>query len=167
MIIVNPKMKIDNRRRVAVVGIGNILLRDEGIGVHIARLLRETTPIGKISLEVIDGGTSPEVFFFVEGVDKLILIDAVKGGGSPGSVYLFHPEDIVPEEKYAISAHEMDLMYNLKMMELSGVKPKEVVIIGVEPKDISEGMELSPELSDKIPQIMKVVTSELELMDIK
>jgi hydrogenase maturation protease len=160
-------MKTDNRRRVAVVGIGNILLKDEGIGVHIARRLREALPIDKISLEVIDGGTSPEVFFLVEGVDKLVLIDAVKGGGSPGSVYLFHPEDIVPEEKHPISAHDMDLMYNLKMMELSGVKPKEVVIVGVEPKDMSEGMELSPELSEKIPQIIKVITDELELINIK
>jgi hydrogenase maturation protease len=160
-------MKIDNQRRVAVVGIGNILLRDEGIGVHVARLLRETPPIGKISLEVIDGGTSPEVFSLVEGVDKLILIDAVNGGGSPGSVYLFHPEDIVPEEKYAISAHDLDLMYNLKMMELTGTRPKEVIIIGVEPKDISEGMELSAELSDKIPEIIKIVTSELELINTK
>lgn len=139
-----------------------MLLKDEGIGVHVAQTLRETIPIDKILFEVIDGGTSPEVFLLVEGVEKLVLIDAVKGGGSPGSIYRFHPENIAPEEKYAISAHEMDLMYNLKMMELSGTKPDEVVIIGVEPKEISEGMELSPELSDKIPQIIRVVMDELE-----
>jgi len=139
-----------------------VLLKDEGIGVHVARALRETMPIDKIPFEVIDGGTVPEVFLLVEGVDKLVLIDAVKGGGSPGAIYRFHPENITPEEKYAISAHEMDLMYNLKMMEISGAKPDEVVIIGIEPKEISGGMELSPELSDKIPQIIKVVMDELE-----
>ena len=151
----------DNLKRAAVVGIGNVLLGDEGVGVHVARAFGEVAQADNADIDVIDGGTSPDVFLLLDRVRKLILIDAVNGGGSPGSIYRFHPDDIVTEGKYTVSAHQIDLWDGLRMMELSGCKPDEVVIIGVEPKEISWGTELSPELRDKIPQIVKVVMSEI------
>jgi len=157
-------MRIDNNnhKKVAVVGVGNILLSDEGIGVHVVNKLREARPDDKIPVEIIDGGTSPGFFWLIEGFDRLILIDAVKGGGKPGSIYRFQVEQIVPEEKQIISAHDLDLMYNLKMMELTGSRPKEVIIIGIEPKEIKTGMELSPELDKMIPHIIKIVNEEID-----
>lgn len=154
-------IKESNRKRIAVVGIGNVLLKDEGVGVHVARALREVVQTGKADLDVIDGGTSPDAFLLLEGVRKLVLIDAVNGGGNPGSVYRFHPDDIVFKRKYTVSAHQIGLLYSLQMMEFSACKPEEVVIIGVEPKEIGWGMELSAELRGKLPQIIKVVMDEL------
>ena len=151
----------NNDKKVAVVGVGNILLSDEGIGVHVAHKLQEIKQDGELPVEIIDGGTSPAFFWLVEGFDRLILIDAVRGGGDPGTVYRFQLENIVPEEKQIISAHDLDLMYNLKMMELTGTRPVEVVIIGIEPREIAAGMELSPDLNDKIPHIIKVVKREI------
>lgn len=143
------------------MGVGNVLLKDEGVGVHVARALREVMEIDEASFDVIDGGTSPDVFWLVEGVPKLIIVDAVKGGGTPSSIYRFHPDDIMLEGKYIISVHQLDLMDSLRIMQCSGSKPDEVVIIGVEPKEIDWGMELSTELNDRLPEIMKVVTDEL------
>ena len=147
---------------VVVVGLGNVLLKDEGVGVHVAHALRKARPTGGDGFDVIDGGTSPEVFHLVERARKLVLVDAASGGGEPGSVYRFHPEDIIPEGKSDFSVHQIDLMASLRMMELSRSRPDEVVIIGIEPKEIGWGLELSPELSDKLPEIIKVVMDEVK-----
>jgi len=149
-------------KKVAVVGVGNVLLKDEGIGVHVARALREEFGTDRTDIEIIDGGTSPDVFLLLEGVRKLILVDAVKGGGNPGSIYRFHPDDIIPEGKYVISAHQIGLLEGLRMLEYSGFKPESIVIIGVEPKEIDWGLELTTELSEKLPEILKVVMAELD-----
>jgi len=152
----------NHRRRVAVVGVGNVLLKDEGIGVHVARALREAVGNGRTDIDIIDGGTSPDVFLLVEGVSKLILVDAVKGGGSPGSIYRFHPGDIAIDKKFTISAHQIGLLDSLRMIEYSATKPESIVIIGVEPKEIGWGLELSIELGGKLPEIMKVVMDEVD-----
>jgi len=153
---------VNSRERVAVVGVGNVLLKDEGIGVHVARALHEKVGSGRADIEIIDGGTSPDVFLLVEGVRKLILVDAVKGGGNPGSIYRFHPDDIIPEGKYVISAHQIGLLDGLHMLEYSGFKPDSIVIIGVEPKEIDWGLELSAELNEKLPEIVRVVMDEVD-----
>jgi len=155
-------IQVNNRQKVAVVGVGNVLLKDEGIGVHVIRALRETVGTDRSDIDIIDGGTSPDVFLLVEGVRKLILVDAVKGGGNPGSIYRFHPDDIRPEAKYNIvSVHQVGLLEGLSMLECSGSKPDSIVIIGVEPEEIDWGLELSTKLNEKLPQIVKVVMDEL------
>ena len=140
-----------------VVGIGNALLKDEGIGCHVVRALGE---IDLSDVEVIDGGTCPDVLQISEDADKLIIVDAVKGGGMPGQIYRFHIEDVTLEKKALLSLHDMSLVDTLKLMQLWH-NIDEAVIIGVEPKDIDWGLELSPELREKIPQITDAILAEL------
>ena len=140
-----------------VLGIGNTLLRDEGIGCHVANALAE---IPLPDVEIIDAGTCPDVWQFIEDTDKLIIVDAVKGGGMPGQIYRFHLEDITLEQKPLLSMHDIGLVDNLILMQLRQ-NIGETVIIGVEPKDINWGLELSPELQGKMSQIIDTVLSEL------
>ena len=147
--------------RVAVIGVGNLLLKDDGIGVHIAHALQEVNIPHGINLEIIDGGTSLDLPAYFEGVDKLIIIDAVKTGNKPGAIYRFHPCDLTLETKGVISVHELGLEQSLKMMSLTGDEPKDIVIIGIEPEEIDWGMELSAELQQKIPEIIGVVLEEI------
>ena len=140
-----------------VLGIGNVLLRDEGIGCHVAHALEE---IPLPDVKIIDGGTCPDVLQFVEDTDKLIIVDAVKGGGTPGQIYRFHLEDISLEQKSFLSLHDVGLVDNLMLMQLWHYI-SEAVIIGVEPKEINWGLELSPELQEKMPQIIDTILSEL------
>jgi hydrogenase maturation protease len=91
-------------------------------------------------------------------------VDAVRGGGTPGQIYRFHPEDITLEQKPLLSLHDMSLVDSLKLMRLwhpDFIVMGEVVIIGVEPREINWGLELSPELREKIPQIIDAILSEL------
>jgi hydrogenase maturation protease len=140
-----------------VVGIGNVLLRDEGIGCHVAHAL-ESVPLS--DAEVIDAGTCPDVLQLVANADKLVIVDAVKGGGMPGQIYRFRPEDIDLEEKRVLSLHDISLIDSLKSTQLRH-NVGETVIIGVEPRELSWGLELSPELQEKMPQIIDVVLDEL------
>ena len=158
----NQVTKDNNRARVAVVGVGNVLLKDEGIGVHVARALHQAIGTDMTDVSIIDGGTSPETFMLLEGIHKLIVVDAVHGGSAPGSVYRFHLDDITADRKYITSLHQIGVLDGLQMMRLCDIEPDETVIIGIEPKEIGWGLELSAELSKKLPQIIKVVTDELD-----
>jgi hydrogenase maturation protease len=140
-----------------VLGIGNVLLRDEGVGCHVVHAMEG---ISLPDVEIIDGGTCPDVLQLFEGADKLVIVDAVKGGGMPGQIYRFRPEDVTLEQRPLLSLHDTSLIDSLKLMQVwHGIG--EAVIIGVEPGEINWGLELSPELREKIPQIVDAILSEL------
>jgi hydrogenase maturation protease len=140
-----------------VVGVGNVLLRDEGIGCHVVHAL-EGIPLPDV--KIIDGGTCPDVVQFLEGADKLVIVDAVKGGGTPGQIYRFHLKDITLEQKPFLSLHDVGLIDSLMLMQLWH-NIDETVIIGIEPREINWGLELSLELQEKMPQIIDAILSEL------
>jgi len=133
-----------------------MLLKDEGIGCHVAQALKQ---IPLPDTEVIDGGTSPEVLFS-ENTDRLIVVDAAKAGGTPGEVYRFELGDIALGRQPILSLHQMTLVANLLLTKAWRNVP-ETVIIAVEPKEIGWGLELSPELREKTPHIVKMILAEL------
>jgi len=157
-------MTITNRTsKVVVLGMGNMLLKDEGIGVHVAHALQGVSSPDNVELEVVDGGTLPDAPLSFEEVEKLVIVDAVQGGGKPGAIYRFRPEEIKLEDKVFTSLHQISVLENLWLMKQFSQKPKDVVIIGVEPEDMSWGLELSAKLQQRIPQIIKLVLEEVDL----
>jgi hydrogenase maturation protease len=140
-----------------VLGMGNVLLRDEGIGCHVVHALEE---IPLPDVEIIDGGTCAGIIPPLEATDKLIIVDAVKGGGMPGQIYRFHLEDIALEPKPFLSLHDMSLVDDLMSMQ-PWHNISEAVIIGIEPREIDWGLGLSPELQAEMPQIIDVILAEL------
>jgi hydrogenase maturation protease len=149
--------------RVVVVGVGNLLLKDEGIGIHAVKALQEINLPQDV--KIIDGGTAPDLIAYTEAGDKLIIIDAAKAGGKPGTIYRFQPQDLAAEKGNLVSTHELGVEQNLKLMALMRSEPSEIVIIGVEPKEIGWGTELSPELQPAIPKIVEVVLKEIDVTD--
>lgn len=145
--------------RIVVVGVGNLLMKDEGIGIHAIASLQEIELPPDVKL--IDGGTSPDLIAYTRAGDKMIIIDAAKAGGEPGAIYRFKPEDLAAEKGALASAHEMGVVENLALMEFTGNKPSEVVIIGIEPAEIDMGMELSPQLKERLPALIDVVLKEI------
>ena len=157
-------MAVTNRTsKVVVLGMGNMLLKDEGIGVHVAHALQSVPSPDNVELEVVDGGTLPDAPLSFEEVEKLVIVDAVQGGGEPGAIYRFRPEEIKLEDKVFTSLHQISVLENLWLMKQFRQKPKDVVIIGVEPEDMSWGLELSAKLQQRIPQIIKLVLEEVDL----
>ena len=149
-----------------VVGFGNILLKDEGIGVHIIQNLASLPHKSAREYLLIDGGTCPDVLFhFPEEISTLIVVDAVKGGGEPGTVYRFTPDDIAFKRASITSLHQLGLREGLGMMKFLGKYPERVIIIGVEPKEIDWGLKISPELEKIIPQVILLLEQEIANRD--
>ena len=146
--------------KVVILGMGNLLLRDEGIGVHVANALQEAPSPGNIELEIIDGATSPDATLAFQDADKLIVVDAVQAGDEPGAIYRFYPADINLDDNSMTSVHQISLLDNLRLMEIFGQKYQDVVIIGVQPKETGWGIELSTELQQRMSQIIGVVLQE-------
>jgi hydrogenase maturation protease len=145
---------------ILILGIGNLLLKDEGVGVHVVKKLKEM-PL-PANVEVLDGGTAGlDLVDFIEDRKKLIVIDAVNAGEKPGTIYRLTEENLDIKPKAITSFHEIDFLDALHMSEVMKSKPEEIVVIGIEPKDMSNGLELSPEIEERIPRIIEIVMKEL------
>lgn len=147
-------------KNIVVIGVGNLLLSDEGVGVHVAnRLMEMDLPAG---VKVVEGGTDGfRLMNVVTEADRLIVVDAVKGGGAPGSIYRFDIKDAPTcPDVYKTSVHQIGILEVIHLSELVGKTP-ETTIIGVEPKSLDMGMELSPEVQAKIPKIVELVLDEV------
>ena len=140
-----------------VLGLGNLLLADEGVGVHAAHALLETGCPGDTT--VLDIGTSIlEALPDLEIADRVIIIDAVKADGVPGSVYRMPYEEFVKPEVIA-SMHGFDLSRVLALTRRTTAP--EVIVIGVEPAAIEWSLELSPAVRAALPFVLSAVQKEL------
>jgi len=152
------KEMMDSKGKTLIVGMGNLLCRDEGIGVHVVQKMEKMKLPGHI--ELLDIGTSTmDLMSHLEGVEKLIVIDAMQAGGVPGTIYKCKPEDLLPKEDGPISLHEIGLLESLSMAKKMG-REIDTLVIGVEPQAIDWGMELSEKVRDKMHSIIDVVLGE-------
>lgn len=143
-----------------IIGVGNILLKDEGVGVHVASALQQME-LPK-DVEVQEAGTATiDLLNVISEVDKLVVIDAVKGRDKPGTIYKFRPEDVDIENDIITSLHQISLFEVLEMASRIRKSPISTVIIGIEPKEIDWGLELSNELKEKLPDIIRLVRDEI------
>ncbi|MFB0563347.1 MAG: hydrogenase maturation protease [Candidatus Lokiarchaeia archaeon] len=150
-------MKIREPQRTVIIGVGNLLMGDEGLGVHVVEELneRELPP----DVKVIDGGTGGIALLnLMEGADKVILIDAVLGGGQPGEIYVMGIDKLMTGVVRFFSLHEMDLLSTLKIGKELDKLPPELVLVGVEPNNYQEySMDLTPEVKAVIPKVIEVI----------
>jgi hydrogenase maturation protease len=123
--------------KVAIVGFGNELLTDDGVGVHAVRELQKAPPAGVVVAEI--GTRALNAQRFLEENDIVIAIDAVHADGRPGSIYLFDSVNVETQRYYSL--HELGIMGVLRLIQ-KDVRPK-LIVLGVEPEVIDYGMELS------------------------
>jgi hydrogenase maturation protease len=148
-------------RNVLILGVGNLLLTDDGFGVHVINELRNTTLPPNVSL-IEAGIVSHQLIPELHGADLLIFVDAVEAGDTPGSIFRFRPEDMRFMSQLKTSLHEMSLMDVLHMTELTGKRP-ETIIIAVQPKDVRTcSMELNDEIRAVIPRVIELIFEELK-----
>ncbi|MEW6586356.1 MAG: HyaD/HybD family hydrogenase maturation endopeptidase [Nitrospirota bacterium] len=154
-------MDVTQKKPILILGIGNLILKDEGFGVHVVRKMMDMS--FPEDVEVMDGGTMGiDLLYYIEGRKKVIAIDVVKADSRPGTIYRFTDKDIDYHREMLRSAHEIDFAYVLKTAEHMGNKPDNVVFIGITPQEIEPGIGLSPVLEKKIPQVIDLVMQEIE-----
>ena len=151
-----------HQKHILILGVGNLLLSDEGIGVHVAQKMMhmELPP----EVHVVEGGTDGfGLVNIILEADRMILIDAVKGGGQPGSIYRFDIDDCPPyPDLFKTSVHQISILEVINLSSLIGSTPQ-TTIIGVEPYCLDMGMELSPQIEAKIPKIIQIIQEEVEV----
>ena len=148
--------------RVLILGLGNPLLGDEGIGVRVVEELKGLElPNG---VTVVEGGTvGLGLIGLMEGYQRVIIVDAADMGHPPGRVVRFTPlEAQFKTAEAPLSLHQIGLGEVLALAEALEVAPAELVIIGIQPSRIEGGVGLSPEAEGAIPQIIRIILDELD-----
>ena len=147
--------------RVVVLGVGNILLMDEGVGVRVVERLESgyVLPEGVV---VIDAGTSAmEILEDLENLDLLLIADAVFAHQEPAALVKLEGDAVPAFFKRNMSPHQVGLSDVLATLEFTGRAPKKTVICGIKPVSMQLGMELTPEVAEKVPALLDMVLGEL------
>ncbi len=148
------------RRPILILGIGNILLRDEGVGVRVIEQMQKMHLPDNV--ELIDGGTAgADLLDVLAERQKVIVIDAIQADCEPGTVLRFTADELVQPEGVGMSLHELGLGEALTMTRQLGCAPENVVVFGIKAKDIVSGLELSEEIAASVPKVIELVLAEI------
>jgi hydrogenase maturation protease len=144
-----------------VLGVGNLLLSDDGVGVHTIRRLQEVAQLSE-EVQVLDGGTMGlDLLYYLEGVSHLLIVDAVETGGPPGTLTRIAGEQVPAYLSLKMSPHEIGLPDMLFAAKLRDLYPEEVVVWGVQPETVEVGLDLSPSVAAQMDVLVEKIIEEL------
>ena len=153
--------------RVTVLGVGNILLSDEGFGVRVAERLDAMYEFPS-DTQISDGGTlGMELLRFVTGTEKLLVLDALKEGGAHGKCRRLAGDEVRAHFREKLSAHEIGVQDVLTFLEVTGKPIGEVVVIGAEPLSLEAGLSLSPKLLPLVDEAAAMAVAELARWEVE
>jgi hydrogenase maturation protease len=144
------------------LGIGNLIMSDDGVGVRVVQCLASgyVFPAG---VTVLDGGTlGLDLLPFLEGLERLLILDAMETGGPPGTIARLTGDEIPVAFETRLSPHQMGLKDLLAVSFLLGNPPPEMVLLGIQPETIQMGVELSPTVADSLHTLVEMSLRELE-----
>ena len=149
--------------RILILGVGNLLRGDEGVGVHAVReLMKRPLPP---HVDIVDGGTAGlELLHLMEGYSRVVIIDAVEAAEEPGALLRFTPEDITATAgDFALSLHQAELLEVFSLAAYLGRDLPPIVIYGVQPQTMDWSTELSPAVTDRLDALLDAVQEELSI----
>jgi hydrogenase maturation protease len=152
--------------RIVVLGVGNILLSDEGVGVRVVEKLQRDFVL-PAEVAVIDGGTTGmEMLEDLACADHIIIVDAVRSGNAPASIVRLAGEQVPVFFRTKLSPHQIGLSDVLAALVLTGEQPGGVTVIGVEPVSLETSMSLSPQVEAALPEVVSMVVDELRQLGV-
>ena len=156
---------MESGKKIIVIGVGNILWSDEGLGVRAVERLQKTAL--RETVKLIDAGTSLQrALPLAEGFEKMIIIDAVKAGKPAGTFHRFTLEELEQGKtgpmELKLSLHEIDVPRAIAMERLVARLPEQIIFLGLEPEKIGPGMELSRAVLEKMDLLVSEIKKELE-----
>lgn len=145
-----------------VLGIGNLVMSDDGVGVKVVQRIQGGFRLPE-HVQVIDGGTlGLDLLPMLEQIERLIVVDAVETGKEPGTCVRLTGEELPIALETKVSPHQMGLKDLLAVARLMGNSPREMVLIGVQPGSIEMNTELTPEVEAKVDLLIETVLNELK-----
>ena len=153
--------------KASIIGLGNILLKDEGIGVHAVNAIKERYTFPP-ETEIIDGGTlGLDLLHFFEGKDGILILDAVDFRKEPGYIGVIEDDDI-PSTLFAkLSVHHIGLSDVLFAAKLLGITPAKLRLIGVQPQSLEVGLTMTECISGKLEQLIELAIRTLKEWNIE
>ncbi len=160
-------MKDPTIKPVIVIGLGNPLMADEGIGSALVAALAEKTQAGTLptdDVEYLDGGCGGMYLLHsIAGRHKVILIDCAKMGLAPGTMRRFTPDDVATVKQMThLSLHEVDILRVIELARMLDQCPDEIVIFGIQPQTIELQMHLTDTLQQRLPEYISQIVQEIE-----
>lgn len=141
---------------IAIIGVGNFLMGDEGVGIHATQRLRKD--LNRDDCDIIDAGVpSMALLHMIEGRRLVFIIDCVDFGGDPGEIEIFKPDEVSHGENPEISLHATDLLTTLDVGKKIGMELPPIWIIGIQPAGIEQTTELSEETSDALEDLPELI----------
>ncbi len=142
-------------------------MSDDGTGVKVIQHLSEHYRFPP-DVTLFDGGTlGLDLLPQLEGIDRLLIVDAIETGKPPGTLAKMTGDEIPVVMETKLSPHQMGLKDLLAVAMLQGIKPPEMVLLGIQPENIDLGMDLSPKVAARFDELVQKVIKELENWDIK
>lgn len=153
---------MNEEKRKVVLGLGNLLNRDEGLGVQALKRL-DTLLAGKTGFELLDGGVlGLNLLMIVEECSHLLILDAVNVGKEPGTVVELRKEQIPLYAGVKMSQHQVTFQEVLGLANVRGKLPEFLHLVGIQPADLSIGLELSPVVEKALPEVVERAVAVLE-----
>ena len=146
---------------IAILGIGNLLQRDEGVGVHLINQLEKDYSFSP-RINLIDGGTmGTDLLPYLEQNDKIIILDAVNFNEPPGFIGVIKNDDILRRLNTKLSIHHLGITDVLSSARLLDIEPSEIYLIGIQPKNIEMGTDLTDEIKQKTSKMIEEAIKKL------
>ena len=155
------------KEKIIVLGIGNILMKDEGIGVRVVEKIMEDYKFPD-NVEIYDGGVTGMMGLLplIEEADHLVVIDAVNGPGEPGTLYRYTGEQFRHTIPKKLSPHDIGFVECLTIAEINERSPKSITVIGVKPEDIkTREMGLTERVSQVFDDLVSKTIEELKTLN--
>ena len=145
-----------------VLGVGNKLMSDEGVGVHIIERLAAGYTIPK-EVQILDGGTlGMDLLYYLEGIENLLLVDAVETHKEPGTIIRLEGEEVPAFLSMKISPHQIGVPDMLAAARFKDLYPKRLVLWGIQPELMEIGLELSPLVESKMDILVGNMVKQLK-----
>ena len=152
---------IERAFKTLVLGVGNKLMSDEGIAVHVIERLASKYKLPE-EVQVLDGGTlGLDLLYYLEGVENLLIVDAAETGKKAGTMIRLEDDEVPAFMSVKISPHQMGVPDMLAAAKMKDIYPKRLVLWGIQPKEITLSLDLSPALASKVDSLTDKLTDEL------
>ena len=155
------------KSRTCLIGLGNILMQDDGVGVHAVKEIEERfrfTP----EIDIVDGGTLGLALLpLIEGYERVLFVDAVEAGLEAGTIVVREGEEVPAFLASQVSMHQAGLADLMYAARLAGMMPPEVCLVGIQPQSVNFGLETTALLQDKREDLIRAVLSRIEAWGIE
>lgn len=146
---------------ILVLGVGNLLLSDESIGVHVINQL-ENEYVFPDGVELVDGGTAGmELLDYIAKREHVMIVDAVLTGDEPGTVVILKDDDVPALFNNKVSPHQLGLSDLLGALKLTEESPENIFLVGIVPESVEPGLEMTDTVSKTIPTVKKLLLEHL------